>query len=62
MVGWPLSGLMAFLTGIGFRFAGRRRGPLVAWVLRLTAMPLGPLFSLLDPVSRWIARGQRAGG
>jgi ketosteroid isomerase-like protein len=61
VVGRPLSGLSTFLTGIGFRFARRRRGPLVARLLRLTSLPLGPLFSLLDPVSRWIARGERSG-
>ena len=52
----PLAGLTSFLTGIGYRFALRRRGRLVATVLRVTARPLGPLFSLLDPVSRWLAR------
>ena len=62
VVGRPLSGLSGFLTGIGFRFARRRRGPLVARLLRLTSLPLGPLFSLLDPVSRWIVRGKRSGG
>jgi hypothetical protein len=61
VVGRPLSGLSTFLTGIGFRFASRRRGPLVGWLLRLTALPLGPLFSLLDPVTQWVARG-RSGG
>ena len=56
IVGRPFSGLATFLTGIGFRFARRRRGGLVALALRLSALPLPPLFSLLDPVSRWIAR------
>jgi ketosteroid isomerase-like protein len=31
----------------------------VARVLRLTALPLGPLFSLLDPLTRWLARPNR---
>ena len=56
IVGRPLSGLATFLTGIGYRFALRRRGRLVATLLRLSARPLAPLFSLLDPVSRWLAR------
>ena len=55
VVARPLSGLATFLTDIGFRFARRRRGPLVAWMLRVTALPLPPLFSLLDPVSRWLS-------
>jgi hypothetical protein len=60
IVGRPFSGLATFLTGIGFRFARQRRGPLVAWALRLSALPLPRLFSLLDPVSRWIGAGRRA--
>jgi hypothetical protein len=56
IVGRPLAGLTTFLTGIGYRFALRRRGRLVATILRVSARPLGPLFSLLDPVSRWLAR------
>jgi SnoaL-like domain len=61
IVGRPLEGLSTFLTGIGYRFARKRRGPVVAALLRLTALPLGPLFSLLNPVSRWIARGRPRG-
>jgi hypothetical protein len=57
VVGRPLSGLSTFLTGIGFRFARRRRGPLVARIIRLVALPLAPLFSLLDPLTRWTSRG-----
>ena len=57
IVGRPLTGLMTFLTGIGFRLARRRRGPVVARVLRLTALPLAPLFSLFDPITRWLVRG-----
>jgi hypothetical protein len=60
IVGRPLSGLATFLTGIGFRFARRRRGAAVAWALRLSALPLPALFRLLDPVSRWLAGGRRA--
>jgi hypothetical protein len=56
IVGRPLSGLATFLSGIGYRFARRRRGRVVARVLRVTALPLGPLFSLLDPLTRWLAR------
>jgi hypothetical protein len=57
--GRPLSGLATFLTGIGFRFARRRRGRLVAMALKLTSLPLPPLFSLLDPVTRWLVRPSR---
>ena len=56
VVGRPLSGLATFLTGIGARFARRRRGPVVATMLRLTARPLPPIFATLDPVTRWMAR------
>jgi hypothetical protein len=61
IVGRPFSGLATFLTGIGFRFARRRRGAVVAWALRLSALPLPALFGLIDPVSRWIARPSRPG-
>jgi len=61
IVGRPLSGLATFLTGIGFRFARRRRGRAVALALRLPVLPLPPLFSLLDPLTRWIARPSRRG-
>ena len=56
IVGRPLAGLSTFLTGIGSRFARRRRGDVVARLLRLVALPLGPLFSLMDPVTRWLIR------
>ena len=59
VVGRPFSGLATFLTGIGARFARRRRGRLVALALKLTSLPLPPLFTLLDPVTRWIARPRR---
>ena len=60
VVGRPVAGLLAFVTGIGSRFARRRRGVLVARLLRLTALPLAPLFSVLDPVTRWLVRGRGA--
>ncbi len=60
VVGRPLSGLSTFLTGVGFRFARRRRGRVVAGLLRLSAMPLALLFSLVDPVTRWLQRRDRA--
>jgi ketosteroid isomerase-like protein len=56
VVGRPLAGLATFLSEIGPRLARRRRGGLVARLLRLTSLPLPPLLSLLDPVSRWIVR------
>jgi hypothetical protein len=59
IVGRPLSGLAGFVSGIGYHFARRRRGPVVARILRLAALPLGPLFASLDVVTRWLARGNR---
>jgi hypothetical protein len=56
VVGRPLSGVATFLTGIGPRLARRRRGGLVATLLRVSALPLPPLLTLLDPVTRWILR------
>jgi hypothetical protein len=56
VLGRPLSGVATFLTGIGPRLARRRRGGLVATLLRMTALPLPPLLALLDPVTRWILR------
>jgi hypothetical protein len=56
VLGRPMSGVATFLTEIGPRLARRRRGGLVARLLRITALPLPPLLSLLDPVSRWILR------
>ena len=58
VVGRPMSGVATFLTEIGFRLARRRRGGLVARLLRVTSLPLPPLLSLLDPVSRWILRAR----
>jgi SnoaL-like protein len=58
VLGRPLSGVATFLTGIGPRLARRRRGGLVATLLRVTALPLPPLLGLLDPVTRWILRSR----
>jgi hypothetical protein len=57
--GRPLSGLAAFLTGIGERFARRRRGEVAARTLKLTAQPLPSLFDALEPVTRWLVRPSR---
>ncbi len=59
VLGRPMSGVATFLTEIGPRLARRRRGGLVARLLRLTALPLPPMLSALDPVSRWILRSPR---
>jgi SnoaL-like domain len=58
VVGRPMSGVATFLTEIGFRLARRRRGGLVARILRITSLPLPPLLGMLDPVSRWILRAR----
>jgi hypothetical protein len=58
IVGRPLTGLVGFLSGLGYHFARRRRGRFVARVLRILALPLGPLFASLDVVTRWLARGK----
>jgi hypothetical protein len=58
VLGRPLSGVATFLTGIGPRLARRRRGGMVATLLRVTALPLPPLLGLLDPVTRWILRSR----
>jgi SnoaL-like domain len=52
----PMSGIATFLTEIGFRLARRRRGRFVARLLRLSALPLPPMLSVLDPVTRRIIR------
>lgn len=52
----PMSGVATFVSGIGPRVARRRRGGLVARVLRIISLPLPPLLSLLDPVTRRILR------
>ena len=56
VLGRPMSGVATFLTEIGYRLARRRRGKLVARLLRVSALPLPPLLSLLDPVTRRIIR------
>ena len=62
VVGRPLSGLAAFVTGIGPRFARHRRGEAVATALRLTARPLPPMLGMLDPVTRWMTRPRNPRG
>lgn len=57
--GRPLSGLAAFLTSIGERFARRRRGDAAARTLKLTAQPLAPLLDALEPVTRWLIKPPR---
>jgi hypothetical protein len=57
IVGRPLTGLSTFITGIGFHFTRRRRGKVVATVLRYGALPLAPMFGVLERLTRWVARG-----
>ena len=57
--GRPMSGVATFVTGIGFRLARRRRGKLLATLLRVTSLPLPPMLTLLDPVTRWVLRAGR---
>jgi hypothetical protein len=61
IVGRPLTGLAGFITGLGFHFARRRRGQLVARILRATALPLAPMFSLVDRIVGWLIRGGGSG-
>ena len=58
IVGRPLTGLAGFITSLGFHFARRRRGPVVARILRVTALPLAPMFSLVDRIVGWLIRGE----
>jgi hypothetical protein len=58
IVGRPLTGLAGFITGLGFHFARRRRGPVVARILRVTALPLAPTFSVVDRLVAWLIRGK----
>jgi hypothetical protein len=58
ILGRPLTGLAAFVSDIGFHFARRRRGILVARILRVAALPLAPMFSLLERIVAWLARGR----
>jgi hypothetical protein len=60
IVGRPLSGVAAFVPGIGPRLARRRRGRFAARLLRIAALPLPPLLTLLDPVTRWVLRGPKS--
>jgi ketosteroid isomerase-like protein len=57
VLGRPLSGVSTFVSAIGLRFGTRRRGPAVGRALRLSALPLPVLFKLLEPITRWLARG-----
>jgi ketosteroid isomerase-like protein len=54
IVGRPLTGLSAFVTKLGTNFARRRRGGLVAGLLRLATLPLPYLFRAFDPITRWL--------
>ncbi len=54
ILGRPLSGATTLLAAIGPRFAGGRRGRLFVTALRLSVLPLPWLFSLLDPLTRWL--------
>jgi hypothetical protein len=58
VLGRPMAGVATFVSEIGPRLARRRRGGWAARLLRLTALPLPPMLSLLDPVSRWILRSR----
>src|SRR5215207_11083263 len=58
VLGRPMSGVATFLTGIGPRLAQRRRGGLVAKLLRVFSLPLPPMLAMLDPVSRWILKSR----
>ena len=60
IVGRPLTGLAGFITSLGFHFARRRRGRVVARILRVTALPLAPMFSLVDRIVGWLIRGTRS--
>ena len=54
----PLTGLAGFLTGAGYHFARRRRGRAVARIMRVTSLPLPPMFSLVDRIVGWLIRGK----
>jgi hypothetical protein len=56
VTGRPLSGLATFLSEIGFRLARRRRGGVVARLLRVTSLPLPSMLSAVDPLARWLVR------
>jgi hypothetical protein len=61
IVGRPLTGLAGFITSLGFQFARRRLGRVVARILRVTALPLAPMFSLVDRIVAWLIRGKGSG-
>src|SRR5215213_2457698 len=54
IVGRPLYGLSSFVTKLGTDFARRRRGRLVARLLRIATFPLPYLFRAFDPITRWL--------
>jgi hypothetical protein len=54
IVGRPLYGLSAFITKLGNDLARRRRGTLVARILRVMSFPLPYLFRSFDPITRWL--------
>jgi hypothetical protein len=56
IVGRPMSGLSMFISGIGFHLARRRRGTFVAWLMRIGAQPLAPMFALFDRVAKRLLR------
>jgi hypothetical protein len=56
VVARPMSGVATLLAEIGFRLARRRRGGLLAWLLRIGSVPLPRLMSLVDPIARQILR------
>lgn len=58
IIGRPLYGLSAFITGLGNEFARRRHGARVAGLLRIATLPLPLLFSLFDPITRWLLRSR----
>jgi hypothetical protein len=58
--GRPLSGIAAFMVGIGPRLARPRRGRVVAATVKLTARPLPPLLARLDRISRWMVKAERS--
>lgn len=59
VLGRPLSGVSTFVGAIGSGFARRRRGPLVAKVLRVASWPVPLLFGVVEPLARWLAKGRR---
>ncbi len=58
ILGRPLYGLSAFITKLGNDFARRRRGGLVAGLLKVMTFPLPYLFRSFDPVTRWLIKSR----